>query len=448
MKDLTKGKESRLIFQFALPMLIGNVFQQLYNVVDSIIVGNYIGKEALSAVGASFPVFFALISLIIGLASGSAIVISQYFGAKDYEKVQRGVDTMFIILMVSTVLISTAGIYFVEDIFRLMKLPEEILPEAKIYLVITLGGLFAAFGYNGTAAIFRSMGDSKTPLYFLMVSTITNIFLDLLFVLQFGMGIAGVAIATVISQAGAFATSIIYINRKHEVISVNFFKLKFDKDIFKKSIKVGLPSGMQQLFVALGITAIFSIVNKFGTNVIAAYSVATRIDSFAMMPAMNFGQALTSFVGQNVGAGKIDRVKKGLKSTLIMSSVVSLTISFIVIFAGGYLMGVFTPDKDVIRIGHEYLMIVGAFYIIFSTMFSFTGVFRGAGDTLIPMFITLFALWLIRIPLSYYLSIDFAQNGIWYSIPTAWAFGFTASIIYYLTGRWKTKAVVKAQVVL
>lgn len=442
LKDLTIGKESNTIFQFALPMLIGNVFMQLYNIVDSIIVGNYIGKEALSAVGASFPVYFALISLVIGIASGSAIVISQYFGAKDYEKVQKGVDTMFILLIASTVVISIIGIVFVEDIFILIKLPEELMADAKIYMVITLLGLFAAFGYNGIASIYRSLGDSKTPLYFLIISTITNIVLDLLFVLQFGMGVEGVAIATVISEIGAFASGIIYLNRTHKVIKINLFKLKFDKEIFLKSTKIGLPGGFQQLFVALGMTALFAVVNQFGTNVIAAYSVALRIDSFAIMPAMNFGQALTAFVGQNIGAGKIHRVKNGLKSTILMSSAISLSISIIVIFAGGYLMALFTPDKEVIRLGHDYLMIVGSFYIIFAVMFSYTGVFRGAGDTIIPMFITLFSLWLIRIPLSYYLSADFAQNGIWYSIPLAWGFGLTASLIYYFSGRWKNKAVV------
>ncbi len=442
MKDLTIGKESSVILKFAMPMLIGNVFMQLYNVVDSIVVGNYIGKEALSGVGASFPVFFALISLIIGISSGSAIVISQYFGAKDYEKVQKGVDTMFIILIASTVVLTFLGIYFVDDIFKLMKLPEEVLPYAKPYMIITVAGLFAAFGYNATAAVYRSLGDSKTPLYFLIISTISNIFLDLLFVLQFGWGVEGVAIATVIAQTGAFVSSIIYLNRTHKLVKIKFFNLKFDKDILKKSIKIGLPTGLQQLFVALGMTAIFSIVNTFGTNVIAAYSVAMRIDSFASMPAMNFAQALTTFVGQNIGAGKILRIRKGLKSTIIMSSIVSITISVVVIFAGRLLMQMFTKDLEVIRIGKEYLLIVGAFYVVFSVMFSFTGVFRGAGDTIVPMFITLFSLWLIRIPLSFYLSYHFGERGIWFSIPTAWAMGFVASIIYYYTGKWKRKAVV------
>ncbi len=446
MRDLTTGNERILILKFALPMLLGSVFQQFYNIVDSIIVGNYLGKEALSAVGASFPVFFTLISLIIGIASGAGIVISQFFGAKQYDKVQLGVDTLFIILFSASIFISISGIVFSENIFRLIDLPDDILPQAKIYLIITLSGLIFDFGYNGIAAVLRSMGDSRTPLYFLIISTVSNIFLDLLFVIVFELGIEGVAAATVISKFVAFVIGIIYVNRKHKIIKISIFKLKFNKDIFFKSLKIGLPSGLQHMFVALGMVAVFKIVNGFGTVIIAAYSVAGRIDSFAIMPAMNFAQALTAFTGQNIGAGKIDRVKKGMRASLIMSILFSLMMSIVVIFGGTALMNLFTPDKDVINAGYDYLLIVGSSYIIFSVMFTFTGVFRGAGDTIVPMFITLITLWLIRIPLSYYLSVDFAEKGIWYSIPIAWFIGAISSVIYFYTGKWKTKSVVQKKV--
>ena len=214
MKDLTTGKEGSLILKFALPMLLGNVFQQLYNIVDSIIVGNFIGKEALAAVGASFPIIFAFLSLIIGIVSGSTIVISQYFGAKDIEKVKRAIDTLFIFLFFASIIISIVGIIFSEDIFRMLKLPEEIIPQATTYFNIFIGGVIVSFGFNGTSAILRGLGDSKTPLYFLIVSTFFNIGFDLLFVLVFKWGIAGVAIATVLAQGGAFLTAIIYLNRK------------------------------------------------------------------------------------------------------------------------------------------------------------------------------------------------------------------------------------------
>ncbi len=445
MKDLTVGKERKLIINFALPMLVGSVFQQLYNVVDSVIVGNYLGNEALSAVGASFPIFFALISLVIGLSTGVGIVISQYFGAKKYEKVQIAVDTLFIVLFFAAIIVTVLGVYFIEDIFELIELPDNILPQAKTYLTITLLGVISAFGYNGTAAVFRSLGDSKTPLFFLILSTLTNVVLDLLFVLVLNMGIEGVAIATIISQAGAFISATIYINKKHKFLRISFLKLKFDWEIFKQGLKLGLPSGMQMMFVALGMSAIFRFVNGFGTTVIAAYSAAIRIDSFAVMPIMIFSQALTAFTGQNMGAGRIDRIMRGMKSTMIMSVVLSVSISLLIFFFGGIMISAFTPDKAVIEAGHIYLRIVCLFYVVFAVLFTFSAVFRGSGDTIVPMFITLLALWLIRIPLSWYLSKDFDEIGIWYALPLAWIFGAIASTIYYLTGNWKKKSVIKHQ---
>lgn len=442
MKDLTTGKEGSLILKFALPMLLGNVFQQLYNIVDSIIVGNFIGKEALAAVGASFPIIFVFLSLIIGIASGSTIVIAQYFGAKDIEKVKRTIDTLFIFLFFASIVISIVGVIFSEDIFRMLKLPEEIIPQATTYFNIFIGGVIVSFGFNGTSAILRGLGDSKTPLYFLIVSTFINIGLDLLFVLVFKWGIAGVAIASVIAQGGAFLTAIIYLNRNHKIIRFSFTKLVFDKDIFKKSIRIGLPTGIQQTFVAVGMTALISIVNTFGTNVIAAYSVVMRISSLASLPAMNFAAALSSFVGQNIGAKKIERVRPGFISTLKMSSLVSIIVSAFVLLGSGFLMNLFTNDAEVIRIGKEYLMIVGAFYVIFSAMFSISGVMRGAGDTLIPMFISLIALWIVRIPSAWLLSREFGEVGIWWAMPIGWFVGFVLSYIYYLTGNWKKKVIV------
>ena len=442
MVKLTEGKEGKVILRFAMPMLIGNVFQQLYNVVDSVIVGNFLGKEALSAVGASFPIIFALISLIIGIAMGSTIMISQFYGAKDYEKLSRTIDTMFIWLFFGAILISLVGIYFSEAIFRMIDLPEEIMPQAVPYLQIVMGGSLVMFGFNATSGVLRGLGDSKTPLYFLILSTLVNIVLDLLFVLVFDWGIEGVAIATVLAQGGAFLTAVIYLNRHHEIINISFLNLTFDKKIFIQSLKIGLPSGLQHMFVAVGMTALFRIVNMFGTNVIAAYSVAGRIDSFAMMPAMNFAMAFSTFVGQNIGANKIQRVKNGLIAVLKMTSIISVTLSLVAFFFGKYLIAFFIDEQIIIDIGARYLLIVGGFYIVFSIMFSFNAIFRGAGDTLIPMFITLMALWGIRIPISYYLSLEMGEEGIWWGIPLAWVFGAVVSILYFFTGRWKNKAVV------
>ncbi len=228
------------------------------------------------------------------------VVISQYFGAKDMEKVKRTIDTFYIFMFIAALVITAAGIYFSEDILRLMQLPEEILPQATTYMSIYLIGIVSFFGFNGTSAILRGLGDSKTPLYFIIIATFSNIALDILFVVVFKWGISGVAFATVISQTGAFITTIIYLNRYHEVIKLKFRKLKFDWELFYKSLKIGLPAGLQHTIVALGMMALMGIVNTFGTNVIAGYSVAIRLDSLAIMPAMNFSAALATFVGQNL----------------------------------------------------------------------------------------------------------------------------------------------------
>jgi putative MATE family efflux protein len=446
MKDLTQGKEGKLIVQFALPMVLGNVFQQLYNVVDSIIIGNYLGKEALAAVGAAFPIIFLLISLVIGVGSGFTIIISQYFGARNAEKVKRTIDTTFIILFFASIAVTIIGIVFATPIFRLTGLPEDVLPQARSYLTIYFTGMVFFFGYSGTSAILRGMGDSKTPLFFMIIATLTNVVLDLLFVVVFEWGIEGAAIATVVSQAGAFITAALYLNKKHEVVNLSFRKYVFDREILRDSIRIGLPSGLQQTFVAAGMIALYGIVNTFGTSTIAAYSVATRIDSFASLLAMNFAAALSAFVGQNLGAQKPERVRAGLISTWIITSVISIVISLLVVLFGESLMAIFTPDDAVIRIGNSYLIIVSSFYIVFSSLFVINAVMRGSGDTLIPMFITLIALWVVRVPTSYFLADRVGVTGIWWAIPLGWGTGLTLAFLYYLTGRWKTKSIIRQKV--
>ncbi len=443
MKDLTVGKEGKLIMQFAMPMVFGNMFQQLYNVVDSIIIGHYIGKEALAAVGASFPIIFLLIAMVIGLGSGFTIIISQYFGSRNIEQVKRTIDTTYIILFFASIIISVIGIFFSEPVFRFTQLPEAVIPLASDYIDIYFAGTIFFFGFNGTAAILRGMGDSKTPLYFLILSTLSNIFFDLLFVVQFGWGIEGAAWATVLSQGGAFIVAVIYLNRKHPIVNFSVRRYIFDRSIFMSSLRIGLPSGLQQSFVAAGLIALFGIVNQFGTDTIAAYSVAIRIDSFASLLAMNFASALAAFVGQNIGANKPERIKAGLRFTWLITSAVSVCLTILVYFFGPDLMALFTSDNTVIEIGNEYLVIVSSFYIVFSTLFVVNAVMRGAGDTLIPMFITLFALWGVRVPASYFLAERIGSVGIWWAIPLGWGMGTILSYLYYLSGKWKGKSVVK-----
>jgi len=437
MRDLTVGNEAKLIFKFALPMVLGNLLQQLYHVVDSIIVGNYLGKEALAAIGASSPIFYALIAFVIGIGSGATIIISQYFGAKNIEKVKRAIDTTYIFLFIASIIITTIGIFFSEEIFRLLHVEEHIIPLATDYFNVFMMGMIAFFGFSGTSSILRGLGDSMTPLYFMVIATIINIVLDIVFIVVFEWGISGVAYATLIAQATAFIAGALYLNKKHQIISFNIFKFTFDKELFTQSLRIGLPTGFQQTFVALGIMALIRIVNNFDTDVLAAFTVASRIDALAAMPALNLASALSAFVGQNLGAQKIDRIKKGLRATLGMAWSISLLVMLVVIFFGEHMIRVFNPDPTFIEHGTNYLIIVSSFYMVFSTMFVMHGVLRGAGDTLIPMFITLFSLWIIRIPFALFLSKHFGVNGIWWAIPIGWSMGLAGSLIYYFTGRWK-----------
>lgn len=442
MNDLTKGNEGKLIFRFAVPMLIGNVFQQLYNVVDSIIVGNYLGKEALSAVGAAFPIMFTLISVIIGFASGTTIVVSQYFGARQYANVKKAIDTLLVVLWVGGLLLGGIGILFMDEVLRLIELPQEVIPLAKDYMVVIFAGFFLTFGFNGTSAVLRGMGDSKTPLYFLIISTIMNILLDFIFVLGLDMGVQGVAFATVIAQSGAFFTAVIYLRLTHQIIDFKPANFAFSWEFFRKSIRIGLPVGAQNLFLSLGMVTLMRIVNMFGTPVIAAYTVAGRLNSFAMIPAMNFSMALSTFVGQNIGANKMERVQSGLKSTIKMTVAVALLFTVIAMLFARPIMSIFNDDPKVIQTGVDYFRIVASFYMVFSLLASFSAVFRGAGDTIIPMFTTLLSLWLIRIPAAYFLSNHLGEEGIWWSVPTGWFFGAAFGFYYYLSGRWKRKTVV------
>lgn len=438
MKDLTKGNEGLLIILFMLPMLLGNVFQQMYIIVDSIVVGQFLGKQALAAVGSCFPIVFLLISLIMGLTMGSSVVISQYYGAKKYGLVKKAIDTTYIALLFAGIICTLLGPIFSTVILKLMHTPADVFPQAKIFIDIFFYGLILTFGYNSVSSVLRALGDSKTPTFYLILATIVNIILVLLFVLIFHLGIAGSALATMIAQGFSFLGLIWHVNRKeNDLLHVKPWKMRFDKHIFGQILRIGLPSGMQQLFVSLGMMAIIRMVNNFGTNTIAGFTAASRLDSFAIMPGMNISLAMSTFVGQNIGAGLMDRVKRGLYATLGIATIISLLISILIILFGSSMLTIFTHDQEVLAIGTRYLHIAGSFYVIFSLMFTFSGFFRGAGDTIMPMILTILSMWLIRIPAAKFLIQYIGADGIWWSFVIGWGFGFLLSVIYYLTGIWK-----------
>ena len=443
MRDFTSGHVTKQILQFSGPLVLGSVFQNLYNIIDSIVVGNVLGKEALAAVGASFPVLWTLISLVIGIGSGASTVVSQYFGAKDNKNVLKTIDTIYIFFFGASILVTILGIALSKPIFILLRLPAEIMPDALAYMNVYLAGMVLLFGFNGTTSILRGLGDSKTPLYFIIVAALLNTALDLLFVIVFRWGIASVAVATVLAHGFAFAGGIWYLHRTHPLIRFSVRNIKFDYTIFRSCARIGLPTGFQQSFVAVGMMALMGIVNGFGTNAIAAYTAALRVDSFAKMPSVAFSSALAIFAGQNLGAFNEKRAKTGLYSTLIISLSYSIFITAIILLFGKGVMTLFTDDPRVIAIGQDYLVIVSSFYIFFSAMFSFTGMMRGAGATFIPMILTIVSLWVVRLPLSVFLSSKIGVNGIWWALPVSWGVGFVMIMLYYLTGKWKDKGVVK-----
>lgn len=441
--SFTTGNPSRQLFWFTMPLLLGNLFQQFYNIVDSAIVGRLIGSEALGAVGASFPVIFAIISLISGIAGGFTVVISQYFGAKEFIKVKATITTMYFFIFTFGAIASVLSLTYSTQIFLLLDLPVNLLEDATTYFNIYISGLVLFFGYAGTTAILRGLGDSKTPLYFMIFSTLLNISLDLLFVYVWGFGVDGVAYATLIAQGVALVAISFYVHHRNVHLRISLSTLRFDFEIFKKALKIGLPGGIQMVAVSMGMVVISRLVNGFGTEVIAAYSVAMRIDSLAIMPAMAYSQAVATFTGQNIGAGMFSRVMKGYKTGLFQSLIVCVFMTAVIILFGESLMRIFTENAEIVRIGKEYLIIVSSFYTLFVILFNSNGVLRGAGDTLIPMFITIIALWVVRIPVAYYLSDFWAERGVWWSVPTGWAFGAIFSTLYFFSGKWKTKGVIK-----
>ena len=448
MLDLTNGKPWILLLQFSIPMLIGNVLIQLYHVADFYIVGNYIGPEAMASVGSSLSILFALVSFIIGITMGCTVVVSQYFGAKDSVNVKRSIDTEIIFIFVAALLVMVVGLIFCDPLLRLVKTPEAVFDGAHTFLQINLIGLLPLFGVNCLSAILRGVGDSKTPLYAMLISSGINIVFLLLFVPGLGWGIAGAAWATVLTQTITTIGLVLWLNSWHPVIKIKVRKLDFDMEIFRSSVRIGLPNGVQQALVAVGMMALLGIVNRFSeanSDVLVAYSIVNRIDSLAVAPAMSFSIAIAAFVGQNIGAKKLYRISTGLRATQIISAALTIVISAGVILFARPVMELFAEEINpgVISIGRRYLMIVCPFCVIFSIMFIFTGVMRGAGDTLIPMFITLLTLWVIRIPLATFLSNFMDTDGIWWSIPLAWCVGATCSYFYYRSGRWKNKGVVK-----
>lgn len=440
--DLTTGREWKVILRFAFPMLLGNLLQQLYNVTDSVIVGQFLGKEALAAVSASFFIYYFIISLVIGIGSGTSVVISQLFGAKQFDNVQRAFSSFFIFMLVAGVLLSIVGIIFAEPVFRLTQTPEDVIPDAVAYFRIYIGGTFLFVTFNSILSILRGVGESVRPMLFIGITTLLNIALDLLFIVRFDWGIEGAARATVVSQGVGMCIALGYVNNTHPLLSIKKQDLAFDFRLFKEGLKIGLPTSVQQCAIALGLIALLGIVNQFGTDTLTAYGAAGKIDTIITQAVLTLSSALAAFCGQNIGAGRLDRFHKGVRFSLLLNLSLGVVTYALVFFFGEEMMLAFTQDRAVIAIGQEYLLIVCGFFIIHGALNIYNGALRGAGDTLFPMITSIISLWLIRIPLAYWLSSVWGRSGIWWAIGISLTIGLVATYLYYKCGIWKRKCIV------
>ena len=434
MQDLTKGDEFKVLFFFSLPILIGNVFQQFYNLADSIIVGRVLGKENLAAVGFCFQINLILIALSMGLTMGVGILISRYFGAKDFTQIGTAIDTNFRFSLILSVIVCLCGLLLSPAILKLFQVPADTAGFALIYLRIIFLGAIPTFLYNTITNILRGLGDSKSPVYFLIGATLINISLDLLFVKQMNFGIAGAAVATVISQTFSFVGSLLWMHAKYKEYPIRVLHGTYESAVLKESLKIGIPSMMQQLFRSIGFMTLQGMVNSFGSNCMAAYAATTKIDSFAQLPAMNLGQALSNFTAQNRGAHREDRARRGFRAALILGLSISITISCIVVPSAPFLIRLFGSDPAVIEIGCTYLKIVGVSYGIEALMQILNGILLGYEKPFIPLMSTIVSLCLMQVPAAFLLSqfTDFGSTGIWMATPFGWAGGVAIRIFYYM----------------
>lgn len=438
--DMKTGNPTKLMLKFAFPMLVGNIFQQLYNMVDSIVVGRFVGKNALAAVGTSFSLMNFITLVIIGLCIGSSIVISLYFGAEDYDNLKRTVSTSFIFMLLLTIFLSITTFIFSEKLLILIQTPQKILADSTAYLRIIFGGLIFTFLYNGSAALLRALGDSKTPLYFLILASIINIVLDLLFVIKFNMGVPGVAYATIIAQAVSSILCLIYAFAKIPMLRMSKKEFVFDKKLFPTIMKYSLLSCMQQSIMSFGMVMVQGIVNSFGADVIAAYTAAVKIDSLAYLPVQDFGNAFSTYIAQNIGANRIDRVKLGFKSSIKIIIIFCAISSVAIISLSGHFMRIFVDPAEttVIQTGIDYISVVGMFYILIGFLFMFYGFYRGVGSLYMSVILTIISLG-TRVLVAYFLSSipSIGAKGIWWAIPIGWILADIIGFIVYGRGRWE-----------
>ena len=436
LRNMTVGSPAGHIFYFALPLLAGSFLQQFYNMVDSWVVGNYVGDGALAAVGVGAPVIFLFSSLFMGVSNGGTVVIAQFFGAGKPERVRDAIDTVYTAFVCGAVPLSLIAVALVKPLLFALRVEEAAYGEAFTYLIVVCAGLVGTIGYNLNAGILRGLGNSRTTLLFLAISTVLNIVLDLVFVLVFHWGVFGVAFATITAQAISWLFGLAYINRAYPDYAIRLFCFRFDRELFKEIMRIGLPSGLHMSLVALGSMVVMSKINSYGHDFTAAYNVGSKLDSMAFLPIQSLASAVVAYVGQNIGAKKMDRVRKGVRITLL-SSVVWAAVMLVLIPLGPTLISFFSDTPAVIEAGARYLQCIMPFYLLFSIMFCLNNAMQGAGDSLFSMINAILSLILVRVPMVYFLANRFGPDYMYYGIGIGWVVGCLLSIIYYLSGRWK-----------
>ena len=437
LRNMTVGNPAGHIVSFALPLLAGSFLQQMYNMVDSWVVGNFVGDAALAAVGVGFPVMFLFTSLFLGFSNGGTVVIAQFYGAGQTHRVRDAVDTIYTTLLYAVVPLTVVALLLVKPLLFLLRVDESCYHDAWVYLMLICAGILGSVGYNINAGILNGLGNSRTTLLFLAISAVTNIVLDLVLVIFFDMGVAGVAIATIIAQLLSWLFGIFYINRHYPEAAIHPFCRRFDRELFRKVISIGLPAGVQMSLVSVGAMTVMSQVNAYGEAYTAAFNVGNKLDALAFLPAQSVSSAVTSFVGQNTGARKPERVRQGIRAAVIMSVAWTVFSSVLLVVFSEPLMRVFSQSDEVVAVGSLYLRSIMPPYVLFAVMFCLNNAMRGAGDSMFPMISTVASMILLRVPAVYLLAHFFGPEYMFHGYGIGWAVALPLTAAYYFSGRWK-----------
>lgn len=419
--DMTTGNPVKLILLFSIPLLIGNIFQQFYSMVDTIIVGRFIGVEALAAVGTTSSMVFLVNGFVMGLTSGFAVLISQKYGAKDEVGVKEAVASSIILSIIATILVTFISVLSAKPLLTLMNTPSNIMKDASTYIIILYAGNIAIIFYNMMAATLRALGDSKTPLYFLIVSSVLNIILDLVLIINFKMGVAGAAYATVISQGVSAILCVIYTYKRYKILRLKKDDFKVKKKYYRKHLKVGIPMALQFSITSIGIMTVQSAINIFGSTVIASYAASSKVLQLVMQPATTLGVTMATYCGQNIGAKRYDRIKEGVKKCVQISIITSVISAIILIFLGKYfvMMFVSNPDAEILSYAQQVLNISAIFFIPLGLIFVYRNALQGIGDSFIPMMAGVYEL-VARAIVAFTLPKVLEFMGICLADPVAW----------------------------